>query len=69
MLNEKFSEFRPQPHPYKGIFQEHNISQALVSRYLGVSVGHVNHMLNGYQAINDTLQKKLDEFVKIIEAG
>lgn len=58
--------FRPQPHPYKSIFQSNRISQAVIAKYMGVSMSMINHWMNGYCPVPDHHKERLKRLAESV---
>ncbi len=69
MERVNLQEFQPQPHPYKHTFQRNHITQAIISKYMGVSMSLVNHWMNGYSPVPDHHKERLEWLARYAESS
>lgn len=62
------SSFFPKQHPAKEVFHREGIPVAAVAKFLGLSTSYTCSMLNGFARITPANEKKLDDFVRLVQA-
>ncbi len=68
-MKNTLQAFQPIPHPLKQLFQEHQVSQVVVSKYMHVSMSLINHWLNGYCPVPDHHKARLQQLVRHIKGA
>lgn len=60
-------KYKPVAHPFRAILRKHKVTNAIASRYLGVSLPYLCNMINGHYPMPKNHEHKLKLLVDQLE--